>query len=337
MPAPPERLQRPGPVRLVEIAREGIAQQGRGADRHVRIGREVTVDLDRIAIDGGDHVQRPVGGGIEEDRIDQTDRQFRGDHRLLEQAPDDQQQAVGRHLARQARRPVELRQQVRGPHDRSRHQMREEAHQQHHIQQRARHRRLAPIHIDHIADALEGEEADPDRQDHLQQRQVPAPAELVQQFGRLLDEKAVVFEESQHQQVEGDAQPDQPFASAVVITARDRRRHAPVENGAQDQQADKAPVPLGVEEPAGQQQEQLAPPVLAIQRPAGEIDEQEEDAEGQGGEQHLVALPRGGLPAVKGRGQVGGKHGTDPVGADGGEMHPVAAHVRIGHQSQSVR
>ena len=287
MPAPPEILHRRSTVWLVEVAREGIAQQGRDPDGHVRIGREVAVDLDRIAIDGKGDVDAAVGRGIEEDRIDQIDRDLGGDDRLLEQAPDDQQQAPGGRLAGQARGLVELGQQVRGPHNRTGHQMREEAHQQHDVQQALGRRCLAAMDVHDIADALEGEEADPDRQQDLDDGDVAPPPQRGQQVGKLLHEEAVVFECPQDQQIGRDAQDQQPFAP-VRHPPRDHRRNAPVQHRRQDQQGDEPFIPLGIEEPAGQQQEDLARPVLRTQRPGREIDDQEEDREGQGREQHSV-------------------------------------------------
>ena len=291
MPPPPEGLHRGGPIRLVEVAREGIAQQGCDPDGHVRIGREVAVDLDRIGIDRRRYVDRPIGRRIEEDRIHQPRRQLGRDHRLLEQAPDDQQQPMGRHLARQPGHTRELRQQVRRPHDGPRHQMGEEAHQQHDVQQALGRRRLAAIDVDHIADALEGEEADPHRQHHLQQGEVPFPTELGKQINSLFDEEAVILEEAQDGQIGGHAQADPQFAPTRLVAAHDQGRHAPVQHGRGDQQPHEPPVPLGVEEPAGQQQEQFAPPVLPIQAPADQIDEQEEDREGQGRKQHQSVSP----------------------------------------------
>ena len=57
MPAPPKVLQRYGGIGAVEVGRELEAQQQRDADGHIRIGREIAVDLHGVAVDRGDDVK----------------------------------------------------------------------------------------------------------------------------------------------------------------------------------------------------------------------------------------------------------------------------------------
>ena len=62
VPAPPEVLERDGGVRRVEVLRELEAEQQRDADRDVRVAAEVGEDLDGVAVDADQHLERRVRG-----------------------------------------------------------------------------------------------------------------------------------------------------------------------------------------------------------------------------------------------------------------------------------
>ena len=196
VPAPPEVGQRLGPVGLVEVALEAIAEQRRDADGDVAVGAEVAVDLHGVAVDGGKQIDGSIRRRIEEGLVDQAHRQPVGDHGLLEHAPQDQHHAEPDEHPVGIGRALQLRQEARRPHDGARHQMRKERDEEHDVDQRARPVEIAAVEIDDVGDALEGEEGDADRQHDLEQRQLAADLQRDQQRVQLLREPAVVLEES---------------------------------------------------------------------------------------------------------------------------------------------
>ena len=63
---------------------------------------------------------------------------------------------------------------------------------------------IAALDVDDVGDRLEGEEADPDRQRDRQQRQRHPEGDRVEHVADVGDEEAVVLEDPQREQVEGD-------------------------------------------------------------------------------------------------------------------------------------
>ena len=181
MPAPPEVLQGERHVGAVEVLRQLVAEQQREADRHVRVAREVAVDLRGERVERERDLGARVRGGVVVDGVDHVAGELVSDHGLLDQPSGDQEQSRPRqHLARVARR-AQLREQLVGPHDRSGHEVREEGLKDRHVHERGG-ARLAPVHVHHVRDRLEGEERDPDRQHDLHERKwrpspIPSSAE----------------------------------------------------------------------------------------------------------------------------------------------------------------
>ena len=77
------------------FAREAVAEQGRKPDRHVAVGGEVAVDLDRVGIVRGEQVEAADRGRVGEGGIDQVDRDVVGYDRLFQHPDQNQQQAIG--------------------------------------------------------------------------------------------------------------------------------------------------------------------------------------------------------------------------------------------------
>ena len=287
MPAPPEILQRGGPVWLIEIAREAIAEQRRQPHRHIGIGREIAVDLHGIAIGTQREIKAGLRRRIKKGLVHQTGREFAGHDRLLEQPPADQDQRGRHHAACQPWHRLELRHQVAGAHDRAGDEVGEKAHQQRDVEEAGR-RRLAAGDIDQVAHALEREEADANRQDDFQHRQIAAPAGARKDGRQLFKEEAEIFEEPQYGEIgrHADAQPGLS-AAAIIQPALNGLRTAPVDRRRRDQQRHEAPIPEAIENPTGQQQDDLAPLVRRQpHRPDEQQHRQEEQAKIQRGEQH---------------------------------------------------
>ena len=90
MPAPPELLQRHREVRRIEVDRELKPQQQCATDRDVRIGREVAVDLQGIAVHAEDQISRAIGFRHGEDWVGKVFGQPVGDNHLFEKTAQDQ-------------------------------------------------------------------------------------------------------------------------------------------------------------------------------------------------------------------------------------------------------
>jgi len=161
-------------------------------------------------------------------------RELGRDHRFLEQSPDDQQQPHRHHSAIELGGLLELGHEIGGPDDRPGDEVREERHQQQNVEQ-SRGGHTPAVHVDNVADPLEGEERDADRQDHLHQRRVLADAEQGEQAARLFGEEVEIFEEAEHQEIGRDAADQQRPARARIVAARDQRGGAPVDQRRADQ------------------------------------------------------------------------------------------------------
>ena len=302
MPAAPEILERSGAIGLVEIAREAEAEQASKADRHVGIGGKIAVDLHGIAIGGERQFQAGMARRVGKHRIDQVHRDVVGDHRLLHRAPQDQDETGRRFLPPEARGVAQLRQQVAGPHDRPGHEMGKEAHQQGEIEQ-PRRARAAVVDIDHIAQALEREERDADRQDDR----------LRQRHARQIGQEPGILEPAEHAEVAQDRQP-QPQQARSLAPGNDPRPQ-PVPQRTGHQQRHEPRIPQAIEQPGGEQQQDHAPITRAGHQAVERKDRQEEDVKGQRGKEH-----RGWLNApVPGEGR-----GPPPAGLPPGRRRSGA-------------
>src|ERR1700757_162487 len=118
MPAPPELGDRRRAIRVIEVRRKAVAEQPCRADRQVRIAGEVEIDL---AVEGDRRGQQRVGivlVDVCEYRVGDL-RQRVGDHRLVDEAA--QQQTDADRLLRWRKRPrvPQLRHDEARSHNRS--------------------------------------------------------------------------------------------------------------------------------------------------------------------------------------------------------------------------
>ena len=167
MPAAPELGDRGRLVGRVEVDVEPEAEEERQPDSHVGIAREVAIDLQSVAIDAHQVLEAGVERRCLEDAVDKIEADIVRDHRLLHQAAEDEEKSLAKRLAGHQRIAVDLRDEITCPHDRSRHQLREEGDVEEVIDPSPERLDPPPIDIDHVADALEGEERDTDGQEDV--------------------------------------------------------------------------------------------------------------------------------------------------------------------------
>ena len=207
VPPPPELGDRRRLVGCVEVFREAEAQQQGDADGHVRIAREVAVDLQRIAVDAHQALESRVEQRFVEDAVDEVERDVVRNDRLFEQAREDQEDARAEHLARDHDRVLpDLRDEIPGADDRAGHQLRKERQVKEIVEPVGQRLQLAAVNVYGVAHRLENEERDADREEDVLELQEALSEQLVGD----VDEEVRVLEIPQHAEVHRDAQYHQP-------------------------------------------------------------------------------------------------------------------------------
>ena len=233
-------------VREQEIDVQLDAHQLRDPARDVRVAGEVAVDLKRERIDGDEHVEAAGRRRGTEHRRHQI-RQVVGDEHLLERAPGDEPEPFDNLLARDAPRPLDLRQQLARAQDRPGDQVRKERDEQREVEKPRCRRDLSAIHVDHVADRHERVERDADRQQHVHRDRIEVPPEMPRHRRRAVGEEIEILEEPQHPEIERQAHDERQPAPRGAGRPIDHARHEEVDDGRPDQQSEKPPVPRRVE------------------------------------------------------------------------------------------
>ena len=166
VPAVPEIAQARGGVRVVEVQHHPEAHQRGDAAGHVGIAAEVEVDLPAERHGRQDQGRRLEQAGVAVDRVDILG-QVVGQRHFLEEAHEEERQAVGEVLPRDRRRSLELRQEVVGALDRPGHQLGEERDERQEAHEAALRLDHAVVGVDRVAHRLERVEGDADGQDHF--------------------------------------------------------------------------------------------------------------------------------------------------------------------------
>jgi hypothetical protein len=226
-----------------------------------------------------------MAAGNAEHRVHQLGCQHVGQHDLLEQPADDQARGAPELDLARVPRAAELRQELARPDDRTGHQVREERQVDGEVQGLGRLDDAA-VHVHHVGQRLEGEEADPDRQRDLEQRQRHRQADARQGRRHRRHEEAVVLEPAEHHQVAGDRGADQPGGGARRGRAVDRHGERLVHHGHGGQQQREPHVGIAVEHVAGGQDERLPPGGVGHQPPGNPQHGDEERREFGRGEDH---------------------------------------------------
>ena len=159
MPLAPELLDGRGRERVVEVLQVGETEHARNADGHIGIGAEVEVDLQQV----GERREprrrrRHVAQLGAEDGID-GHRQHVGDEHLLRQAHDEALKAH-RHPFPSDGAVRQLLVDIVVADDGAGDELREKRDVEHHVQQIALRRHIAPVHVDDVGDGLERVERD---------------------------------------------------------------------------------------------------------------------------------------------------------------------------------
>ena len=160
VPAPPEVGDAVALVRCAEVGGDFKAHPQGDADGHVRVTREVAVELQGVAVDAEQVFQSAVKRGVVEDARHEVHADIVRDDAFLKQADDDEPRARAEHLLRDAERLLQLRQEGAGAEDRAGEEGGEERHEEGEVRERPRGGHLPAVHINDITHGLEREERD---------------------------------------------------------------------------------------------------------------------------------------------------------------------------------
>ena len=277
MPAAPELGNVAAEVRIAEVAHQTYAEQLGGADGDVGIAGEVAVDLDGEEDGGQGQGAAAVVGVILEHRVDEQGTAV-GHGNFLEQSPQYLAQAVHRRVIVEAAGVRELREQVGGPLDGSGHQLREETHEGEKPDDVAGGLKFSAIHVDAVAQRLEGVETDAHRQDKVKQKAVGVAVE--KQAGKGLGEEIVVFEQAEDAEVENDVGNVYHLGCGLLPVALDEQSTAPAAQRGERDEEQEPPVPPSVEEIRNPYDEEVLHPHAAIEyQPVEQEHDGQEDGE----------------------------------------------------------
>ena len=199
VPATPELGDVAAEIGHVEIASQVDAEEFGTADGDVAVAGEVAVDLDGEK-EGSQQQRRAVEPvGMVEDNVD-IDGATVGYHHLLEKTPQHLPETVDSGGVIKPARPFELGQQAGGTFDRTSHELGEETDVSKEGDDVAGGLHVAPVHVDAVAEGLEGVERDAHGQNQMQEDAVGVAAK--ESVGKGLGEEVVVFKQSKDEQVE---------------------------------------------------------------------------------------------------------------------------------------
>ena len=254
VPAAPEVLERHGQIWFVEVAVQVEPEQFRGADRNLRIGGEVEIELEGEKDHGHEARKACCRSRIAVDTVHIYSEPVRYDH-LLEKAGGNREEPFLGAVVIEGMKFVELGQEVFGPLDGARHQLREEGdegEERHYVVVRLE----APVvDVQRIAQALEDVEADSDGQDDVQRGEGHVRPEQPQQVGEAVDEEVAVLEEGQHPEVHDQAQDQPELAFLLLLGAVDGLSAEIIHRRDEDYQEQELPVPAAVKDVAHNEQE----------------------------------------------------------------------------------
>jgi len=244
VPAAPEFGDRGRLVGGVEVLREAESQQQGDADGHVRVAREVAVDLQGVSVDARQTFESRVEERLVEDAVHEVERDIVRDDRLLEQTREDQEDARAEHLAGYDDGVLpDLRDEVAGADDGSGDELREEREVEEVVEPVREGLQLAAVDVDRVAHRLEDEERDADRQEDVPELEESLPEHLVGD----LDQEVRVLEVAEHAEVHRDAQRYEPAAAGPAFGAGHDAGDEEVARGGEDQQQEVDPARLVVE------------------------------------------------------------------------------------------
>ena len=223
--------------------------------------------------------------GRREHGVDDLGREQVRDHDLLEQADDDEKERSTRVDVARIVALLELGHEFGGSDDRAGDDVGEERQEHGEVDEPPRFEGAA-VGVDHVAERLEGEERDSDRQRDRDDLWGEVQSELVEGVRRVADEEVEVLEVRKHAEVRDHGAREQPTLPTFGVCPVDGRGEDLVADRRHGDQEAEAPVPIPVEEVRRREHEELPASPPGHEQPAHREDDHEEDREGDGGKEH---------------------------------------------------
>ena len=129
-----------------------------------------------------------------------------GDNHLFKHAPQHQEQAVADAVGVKIVPSVKLGEQVPRALDRARDQLREKRHKKRITEQVALGREFAAVHVNRVAERLEGVKRNPHRQKQVKPRLPQGNPGKPGERSQILPEKPKILKEKQHRQIDHKAE-----------------------------------------------------------------------------------------------------------------------------------
>ena len=209
MPAFPEPGGVGGLVGRVEVEGQVEAHEHGHADGNVGIAGEVGIYLQGVEQQGGEVFERGIQQGVLKHTVDKRDGQPVAQDKLFAEAVENPENGDAELASAKEEGFVELGNELVGTDDGTRHKLGKESGVETEVEDIVGMAHFALVHIDNIADVLEGEEADADRQDDGVGYGVVGGGDGVEDVG----EEVGVFEIAQHAQVDHHARNHQGTAA----------------------------------------------------------------------------------------------------------------------------
>ena len=282
MPALPEITHGEGEIGRFEVHHQLHTHHLRAAPGDVGIAAEVAVNLQGKGCRG--QGRRAAGGigNIVIHRVRQP-RQVSGTHALFEKAPDHEPDAMGGLVIPENLLLFELRQEVIRPLDGTGHQLGEVGHEQSKGYKVPLRLHLAPVHIDGVAESLEGIKGYANRQDDVQSRGGKGDAHRPTQGRKGLAKEIQVFEEKQKSEVNDQVGNEHRLFGPGI--APDAQGTKIIDRCGKQDQHDKLRLPAHIKIVTGRQ-EQIFPKPMR-QGPVEDQHRRQKDHEFQRIEKHL--------------------------------------------------
>ena len=307
VPPLPEIAGRVGLIGRIEVLGQVKSHQHRHANGNVSISREVGIHLQRVEEERRQVLERGEKRGVVEDAVHEVHRQIVAQYQFLGQSVQNPEHRDAELAATEEELLVELRHELVGTDDGTRHQLREETDIEAEIQDIAHILRPALIHIHHIADILEGIERDTHGQENLGGIKIGGARQLVAPLRQPVDnlvlaaddsvvgvgEEIGVFEVKQNQQTDHHPDNHSPFPHTLTLRMAHYQAQRIVQQSVEDQNQHEKPGGLIVEEETGEKQEPVAQEPLAMAEGEHREDKGKEGPEVELREQQRIFLIEG--------------------------------------------
>jgi hypothetical protein len=134
------------------------------------------------------------------------------------------------------------------------------------------------VRVDDVGDGVERVERNADRQDHVEHRQLGAPAEEIDEIIDRSCEESGVFEEAKQQQIDGDRRDHQQLALARVSRGEKSATCRITHECGEHHQQTETRIPITVENVTGDREPYVTLP-CASQAPVDDIRHRQEGKE----------------------------------------------------------